>query len=155
MGVRTYWPRWCSTVPRDLISISRWTGNRQYPDISLLFLYSLPERNQHFPLWEVCQGDCPCCHLWCPLLISQTRGAASTLGEVRGAAKPPDHQLHLCGAHVVEAEVFSDGVNGFARSLCPAGTVSHAGHTATRGQLQSPGHSCKAYRRICYASATE
>lgn len=30
---------------------------------------------------------------------------------------------------VLEAEVFSDGVNGFACSLCPTGTVSHTGHT--------------------------
>lgn len=56
MGVGTNWPRRCRTVPRDLLaSISRWTGNRQYPNISLLFPYSIPERNRHFPLWGLCQ----------------------------------------------------------------------------------------------------
>lgn len=77
-----------------------------------------------------------------------------------GAAKPLSHQLHqlhLCGAHVVEAEVFSEGFNGFACSLCPAGTVSHAGHTCRqraaailRAFLQSLWNNllCKCYRII-------
>lgn len=60
------------------------------------------------------------------------------LGEVRGAAKPLDHQLHLCGAHVVGAEVFSDGVNGLACSPCPAGTVPHAGHTCHQRAVAVP-----------------
>lgn len=58
--------------------------------------------------------------------------------EVMGAAKPLDHQLHLCGAHVVEAEVYSDRVNGFACSQCPDGTVSHTGHTCHQRPVAVP-----------------
>lgn len=80
------------------------------------------------------------------------------LGEVTGAAKPLDHQLHqlhLCGALFLRLKYLVTGSMALP-VLCAQLALSHTLVTpASKGLLQSPGHSCKAYGRTRYASATE